>query len=165
MIVVMRADATAKQVSNVIGRIKDDGYQAHLSEGEERTIIGVVGHSPTPLKQENYDTMDGVDKVLRVSAPYKLASREFHPNDTHVPLNGSQMGGKQVLVIAGPCSVESREQIIETACAVKEAGATALRGGPSSRERRHIASRGTARKGCNGWRKHANALVFLSLQR
>jgi 3-deoxy-7-phosphoheptulonate synthase len=129
MIVVMKAGATAKQVSNVITRIKADGYQAHLSEGEERTIIGVVGLGPTPLKEENYGTMDGVDKVLRVSVPYKLASREFHPRDTLVPLNGSQMGGKQILVIAGPCSVESREQIIETACAVKESGATALRGG------------------------------------
>jgi 3-deoxy-7-phosphoheptulonate synthase len=73
--------------------------------------------------------MAGVDRVVRVSVPYKLASRTFHPNDTLVPLNGSQMGGRQVLVIAGPCSVENREQIIETACAVKEAGATALRGG------------------------------------
>ncbi len=129
MIVVMKIGATAKQVSDVIVRINTDGYQAHLSEGEERTIIGVVGHSPTPLKEENYGTMEGVDKVLRVSVPYKLASREFHPHDTLVPLNGAQMGGRKVLVIAGPCSVESREQIIETACAVKEAGATALRGG------------------------------------
>ncbi|PJF41158.1 MAG: 3-deoxy-7-phosphoheptulonate synthase [Chloroflexi bacterium] len=129
MIVVMKSDATAQHVSDVIGRIKSDGYDAHLSEGEQRTIIGVVGSSPTPLKEENYGTMDGVDKVLRVTVPYKLASREFHPHDTLVPLNGSQMGSEKVLVIAGPCSVESREQIIETACAVKEAGATALRGG------------------------------------
>ncbi|MCB9454656.1 MAG: 3-deoxy-7-phosphoheptulonate synthase [Anaerolineaceae bacterium] len=129
MIVVMKVKATAKEISDVIARIKSDGYEAHLSEGEERTIIGVVGESPTPLREENYATMDGVDKVVRISVPYKLASRQFHPSDSLVPLNGAQMGGNKVLVIAGPCSVESREQIIETACAVKEAGATALRGG------------------------------------
>ena len=125
----MKVNASAKNIADVIARIETDGYRPHLSEGEERTIIGVVGEGPSPLRAENYDTMDGVDKVVRVSVPYKLASRIFHPNDTMVPLNGSQMGGNKVLVIAGPCSVESREQIIETACAVKEAGATALRGG------------------------------------
>ena len=129
MIVVMKTQATSKHVADVISRIEVDGYKAHLSEGEKHTIIGVVGESPTPLRQENYDTMDGVDKVVRVSVPYKLASRDFHPKDTHVPLNGSTMGGEKVLVIAGPCSVEDRTMIIEIACAVKEAGATALRGG------------------------------------
>jgi 3-deoxy-7-phosphoheptulonate synthase len=129
MIIVMKIKASAKEISDVIARVKADGYDAHLSEGEERTIVGVVGESPTPLREENYSTMEGVDKVVRISAPYKLASRTFHPNDTEVPLNGSSMGGNKVLVIAGPCSVESREQIIEIACALKEAGATALRGG------------------------------------
>lgn len=129
MIVVMKVGASAKQIAAVIGRIESDGYRAHLSEGEERTIVGVVGESPTPLKQESYETMEGVDKVVRITEPYKLASRIFHPSDTLVPLNGSQMGGRKILVIAGPCSVESREQIIETACMVKEHGASALRGG------------------------------------
>lgn len=129
MIVVMQIKASAREISDVISRIKADGYEAHLSEGEERTIVGVVGESPTPLREENYSTMQGVEKVVRISAPYKLASRHFHPHDTLVPLNGSHMGAHKLLVIAGPCSVESREQIIETACAVKEAGATALRGG------------------------------------
>jgi len=129
MIVIMKFHASSKQIADIITRIESDGYKAHLSEGEERTIIGVVGESPTPLKQENYETMDGVEKVVRVSVPYKLASRQFHTHDTLVPLNGSNMGGNKVLVIAGPCSVEGRNEIIEAACAVKEAGATALRGG------------------------------------
>ena len=129
MIVIMKPHASAEYISAVIARIEADGYKSHLSEGEERTIVGVVGESPTPLKQENYETMDGVDQVIRVSVPYKIASRDFHPQDTLVSLNGAKMGGKKMLVIAGPCSVESREQIIETAHAVKEAGATALRGG------------------------------------
>ncbi|MCB9452005.1 MAG: 3-deoxy-7-phosphoheptulonate synthase [Anaerolineaceae bacterium] len=129
MIVVMKVKASAKAISDVIARIKHDGYVAHLSEGADHTIIGVVGESATPLLEENYATMDGVENVMQLSVPYELASRHFHPGNSLVPLNGSQMGGNKVLVIAGPCSVESREQIIETACAVKEAGATALRGG------------------------------------
>lgn len=129
MIVIMKPHASAKQIADVIARIEEDGYKVHLSEGQERTIVGIIGESPTPIKQENYETMAGVERTVRVSVPYKIASRQFNPPDTLVPLNGSQMGGKKILVIAGPCSVESREQIIETACAVKEAGATALRGG------------------------------------
>jgi len=129
MIVVMKKGASALEISNVIARVQADGYQAHLTEGDERTIIGLVGESPTPLREDNYSTMGGVDNVMRVSVPYKLTSREYHPADTQVALNGSKAGGSKVLVIAGPCSVESREQTIEIACAVKEAGATALRGG------------------------------------
>lgn len=129
MIVVMKKGATALEISNVIARVQSDGYQAHLTEGDERTIIGLVGESPTPLREDNYSSMSGVDKVMRVSVPYKLTSREYHPADSLVALNGSKLGGSKVLVIAGPCSVESREQTIEIACAVKEAGATALRGG------------------------------------
>ena len=129
MIVVMQAKASKEQIASVVKRIEADGYTPHLSEGENHTVIGLVGESPTPLREDNYSTMDGVDKVVRISEPYKLASRTFHPHDTHVPLNGSKMGDNKILLIAGPCSVESREQIVETACAVKEAGATALRGG------------------------------------
>lgn len=129
MIVVMKSNATSRHVAEVIAKIEADDYIVHLSEGDDHTIIGIVGEGSTPLRQENYETMDGVDRVMRVSVPYKLASRDFHPKDTQVPLNGSVMGGDKVLVIAGPCSVEDRSMIIETACAVKEAGATALRGG------------------------------------
>ncbi len=129
MIVVMKKDASAREISNVISRVKEDGYNPHLSEGDERTIIGLVGESPTPLREDNYSSMPGVDNVMRVSVPYKLASREYHPHQTQVALNGSKAGADKVLVIAGPCSVESRQQTIEIACAVKEAGATALRGG------------------------------------
>ncbi len=129
MIVVMKPEARSREISEVIARIESDGYRAHLSQGEQHTIIGLVGESPTPLREEHYSSMGGVQKVVRISAPYKLASRHFHPLDTRIPLNGSQMGDEKILVIAGPCSVESREQIIEMACMMKEAGATALRGG------------------------------------
>lgn len=129
MIVVMRIDAKASEISEVIARIKASGYEAHLSEDRHHTIIGAVGDSPTPLLPELFAAMAGVERVDQVSVGYKLASRAYHPQDSRVPLNGSVMGGQKVLVIAGPCSVESREHIIEVAHAVKEAGATALRGG------------------------------------
>ena len=129
MIVIMKPGAGAQQITDVMNRVRGDGYAPHLTEGEQQTIIGVVGESPTPLREDNYSSMDGVERVVRVSVPYKLASRHFNPADTLVPLNGSHMGGNKVLIIAGPCSVESREQIIEVAEQVKEAGATALRGG------------------------------------
>jgi len=104
------------------------GYDVHLSHGKERTIIGVIGRG-TPIDREQLTLMSGVQQVMPVTHPYKIASREFHPDDTLVPLNGIEVGGPNLAIIAGPCAVESREQIIETAHAVKEAGATALRGG------------------------------------
>lgn len=129
MIVVMKPEAKASDVAGVIARIEKDGYQTHLAEDDRQTLIGVVGESSVPFDQPAIEALPGVDHVSRTALPYKLASRDYHPQDTLVPINGSQMGGGKVLVIAGPCSVESREHIIEMACAVKEAGATALRGG------------------------------------
>ncbi len=129
MIVVMKVGVTTKEISNVITRVKTLGYEAHLSEGEQRTIIGVVGDGDIRQYREQFELMEGVERTVPVSHPYKLASREFRPSNSLVPLNGTKVGEKKIVVIAGPCSVESREQIIETAHAVKEAGATALRGG------------------------------------
>jgi 3-deoxy-7-phosphoheptulonate synthase len=129
MIVIMQVGATTKQISAVITRIKEMGLEAHLSEGQERTIIGVVGDDRVEADRDSLSLLEGVERTMRVSHPYKIASREFHPADTLVPLNGCKVGEKQIVVIAGPCSVESREQILEIARAVKDAGATALRGG------------------------------------
>jgi 3-deoxy-7-phosphoheptulonate synthase len=128
MIIVMSANANAREISEVIARIRAMGYDVHLSHGKERTIIGVIGRG-TPIDREQLSLMSGVQQVMPVTHPYKIASREFHPDDTLVPLNGIEVGGPNLAIIAGPCAVESREQIIETAHAVKEAGATALRGG------------------------------------
>ena len=128
MIVVMNVNASAREISDVIARIRAMGYDVHLSEGKERTIIGVIGRG-RPIDREQLALMSGVQSVMPVTHPYKIASREYHPDDTLVPLNGITVGGPNLAIIAGPCSVESREQIIETAHAVREAGATALRGG------------------------------------
>ncbi|MCC7450817.1 MAG: 3-deoxy-7-phosphoheptulonate synthase, partial [Anaerolineae bacterium] len=129
MIVIMQVGAAPEQIKAVVARIEEMGLKAHLSEGQERTIIGVVGDDRIAADRDSLSLMEGVERTMRVSHPYKIASREFHPQDTLVPLNGSKVGDKKVVLIAGPCSVESREQLLETAHAVKEAGATALRGG------------------------------------
>lgn len=147
MIIVMGVGASAQETGAVISRIKEMGFTAHLSEGEERTVIGVIGDDRKVADPELFNLMPGVEKVMRVSSPYKLASREFHPANTTVPLNGSRLGDKKILMIAGPCSVESRSQIIETAHAVKEAGATALRGGAYKPRTSPYAFQGLGEKG------------------
>lgn len=129
MIIIMNVGASAEEIATVINRIKEMGFQAHLSQGQERTIIGVIGDDRKVADPDMFTLMPGVERTMRVSHPYKLASREFHPENTLVALNGSRVGDKKIVLIAGPCSVESRSQILETAHAVKEAGATALRGG------------------------------------
>ena len=128
MIIVMKHQANAKQVASVVSRVEDLGYRTHLSEGEERTIIGVIGDE-RPVDLNQLELMGGVERVLPVLRPFKLPSREMHPQNTVVALNGVKIGGPEIVIIAGPCSVESREQLLETAHAVKEAGGAALRGG------------------------------------
>jgi len=128
MIVVMKQDATRAQITNVTARIERLGCRVHISEGEERTIIGVIGNG-RPLEREPIERMDGVERTVPILRPFKLASRDFHPQDTVVLVNGVSIGDHQVVVMAGPCAVESRDQLLETARAVKKAGALVLRGG------------------------------------
>jgi 3-deoxy-7-phosphoheptulonate synthase len=128
MMIIMKADATPQQVEGVITQVKSEGLNVHLSQGVEATIIGAIGETHN-IPTERFEGLDGVDMVQRITQPYKLASRQFHPENSVFPLDGFAIGGNEIAVIAGPCSVESRNQIIETAIAVKEAGACALRGG------------------------------------
>ena len=128
MIVVMKAGASDKEISNVTSRIESTGLKSHLSQGVQHTIIGVVGQIFPELK-DTLENMSGVDEIILVSKPYKLASREFHPQDTIITIGGVSIGGKEIVVIAGPCAVENEEQLMATARAVKAAGATILRGG------------------------------------
>ncbi len=128
MMIVMRTSATQQEIQTVVNRVKFFGAQTHLSEGEERTIIGVVGDVRS-LPRDEFVHMPGVDRVIPISRPYKLASREFHPWNSEVPLDGVCFGGSEVVIVAGPCSVEDRTQLLETAHAVREAGAHVLRGG------------------------------------
>jgi 3-deoxy-7-phosphoheptulonate synthase len=128
MIIVMRKDATARQIANVTARVEQMGCQANISKGEERTIIGVIGNG-RPLDREQIERMDGVERTVPILRPFKRASRDFHPQGTVVKIDGIEVGGRQLVVMAGPCAVESRDQLLETARAVKEAGAHMLRGG------------------------------------
>jgi 3-deoxy-7-phosphoheptulonate synthase len=124
----MRHDATARQIAEVVSRVESKGLRVNISRGEETTIIGVIGDD-RPIDRTQFEALDGVEKTVPILKPFKLASREMHPQNTLVPLDGLKVGGPTIAIIAGPCSVESREQILETAFAVKEAGAVALRGG------------------------------------
>jgi 3-deoxy-7-phosphoheptulonate synthase len=128
MIIVMKHQATPEQIRGVVSQVETQGFQAHLSQGSERTIIGVVGDD-RPLENDLFELLDGVEKVVRILQPFKLASRDFHPENTVIEVRGVPVGGDAIVVIAGPCAVESRSQLLETAQAVKQAGATMLRGG------------------------------------
>jgi len=128
MIVVMKQGASHAQIVNVTVRIEQMGCQAHISEGKERTIIGIIGNG-RPLDQAQLERLDGVERAVPVLRPFKLTSRDFHPQDTIVPINGVSVGGKKLAIIAGPCAVEDREQLLEAARAVKADGAHMLRGG------------------------------------
>jgi 3-deoxy-7-phosphoheptulonate synthase len=128
MIVVMRTGSSRDQISRVARRIEAGGLKAHVSEGSEHTVIGVLGQV-FPELRDALELLPGVDQVIPVSKPYKLASREFHPLDTIVEVNGVAIGGNEIVVMAGPCAIESEEQLLTTAHAVKAAGASILRGG------------------------------------
>jgi 3-deoxy-7-phosphoheptulonate synthase len=128
MIIVMKPNSTAAEIGAVIARVQEFGASPHPIYGVERTVVAVVGETRY-VDRESFLNMPGVEKIASITAPYKLASRESHPDDTIITINGVTIGGKEIVVMAGPCSVESRSQLLETAHAVKEAGAQILRGG------------------------------------
>lgn len=128
MLIIMKADATETQINNIVEKVEELGMRAHLSKGEERTIIGAIGDG-RPVLKDQFLYQPGVDRIVPITRPFKLASREFSPQDSIFSLDGVEIGGEGVVIIAGPCAVESRSQLLETAHAVKEAGAHALRGG------------------------------------
>lgn len=128
MIVVMSQRADQNKVDAVLERLQRAGFTIHLSQGVERTIIGAIGDK-TRMGDLALEAMSGVEKVVPILQPYKLASRAFKEQDTIVRVGDIEIGGEQVHVMAGPCAVESREQLMEAAEIVKDAGATMLRGG------------------------------------
>jgi 3-deoxy-7-phosphoheptulonate synthase len=128
MIVVMKLGASREEVDAVIEHIEQLGLRSHVIVGTERTVVAALGEKRDGAKQA-LETLEGVEKVVPILAPYKMASTEVKREPTVVSARGLHVGGGQVGVIAGPCSVESREQILEVAHAVKEAGAAGLRGG------------------------------------
>ena len=129
MIVNMKRAATEEEINHVIDRIKECGFQAHVVRGEERTIIGAVGSSGRRSEIEALRAAPGVAEVIQISHPFKLVSRQLRKEHTVVDVGNKKIGDGSLVIIAGPCSVESREQLLETARAVKASGADLLRGG------------------------------------
>jgi 3-deoxy-7-phosphoheptulonate synthase len=129
MVVVMRADAAEEDINRVLGRLGEYNLSGKLTRGTERTIIGVVGTPIPPTLRDELEVFQGVQTTVPITRPYKQVAREFRATDTVVDVRGVRVGGDSCVVIAGPCSVESEEQIVETARLVREAGASMLRGG------------------------------------
>jgi 3-deoxy-7-phosphoheptulonate synthase len=128
MMIIMNMEASDAQIQSVIARIEANGFKTHFSRGDERVVIGVLGNNPSQIR-EQLVFLPGIDRIVPISRPYKIASRELVNTNTVFPLDGISVGGEEVVIMAGPCAVESRQQLIETAQAVKEAGAQVLRGG------------------------------------
>ena len=137
MIVVTSPQVTDERIAEIVAFIEKHGVQAHVSRGTDRTVIGIIGKAD-PVLAEHLRSMQGVENVIKISKSYKLASREFHPDDTIIEVKGVKIGGDNLVVMGGPCAVESPEQIDEIARLVKAAGAH------SSRGRDRTASRGSA---------------------
>ena len=128
MIIVMSPNATQEDLKKVTQKLETAGLKAHLSVGEERTIVGVIGDKKL-IGNLEMNMLPGVEKTVRITEKYKLVSREFHPENSVIDVNGVKVGGEQLVVMAGPCSVESLDQLREAAQAVKAGGAQFLRGG------------------------------------
>src|SRR5579864_2551750 len=129
MIISMRPHATREEIEHVCERIREFGYKVHSIEGEERVVIGVVGVGDVTACLESLEATPGVESAVRISAPYKFVSREFKKDDSAIKINGLEIGGDQFIMMAGPCSVESEKQIMQTAEGVAASGAQMLRGG------------------------------------
>ncbi len=131
MVIVMRAGATTEQLRAVLDLVESSGFRPHINDGVERKVVAVLGEVDIDKVElvERFEDLAGVEKVNLISAPFKLSSRQYHPEDLLVEASGVVIGGKRVVVAAGPCSVESEEQIVASALAVRDAGATILRGG------------------------------------
>ena len=128
MIIVLKPNTTEKNITRVENLVKNRGLDTHLVRGTEMTIIGCIGDT-TLIDPRLFEVDESVDKVMHVQEPYKLANRAFHPEDSIIDVSGVQIGGDHLGLIAGPCSVESFEQVLEIAQKAKASGANLLRGG------------------------------------
>ncbi len=146
MIIVMKVDSGEKEIDDILKRLAREGLAGHLSKGVERTVIGVVGQTYPELR-DMLELLPGVAEVIPITQPYKLSSREYQPQDTVIKVGDNTIGGEELVVMAGPCAVESEEQVVETARAVKAAGANILRGGAFKPSTSPYAFRGLGEEG------------------
>ncbi len=128
MIIVFKQNAKENEVKRVLDKVEKLGLKTHISQGEETLIVGLVGDT-TRVDPKRIEVEESVERIMKVSEPYKLANRAFHPEDSVINVAGIPVGGKALTLIAGPCSVESKEQVLEVARRVKASGANLLRGG------------------------------------
>ena len=128
MIIVMSHGATEKQIENVIDKVHSYGLRTHPIFGVQKTVIGIVGDDKT-IVVENMRGMPGIEQIIPILQPFKFAGREAHPDDTVIEIGGVRIGGERIVVMAGPCAVESREQLLDIAGKVRASGASVLRGG------------------------------------
>lgn len=154
MLIVMQPQANGEQINNVINFIKSKGFDAHVSKGEAQTVIGAVGSKV--IDKRDIELLPGVKDVLRISSPYKLVSRVFKNNDTIIDVNGVKFGGGYVGMIAGPCSIESQEQVDATAEKLSVCGVRALRGGAFKPRTSPYAFQGLGEEGLKMLRKAAD---------
>ena len=155
MIVVMKRGATQENLAAVVKKIEASGLRTHLSKGEEVTIVGVIGDKKIIANLE-LQMMAGVEKTVRITEKYKLVSRDFHPEDTIIDAGGVKIGGDEIIVMAGPCAVESLEQLREAAQAIKACGAKFLRGGAFKPRTSPYDFQGLGEEGLNLLRKVAD---------
>ncbi|MBM6807834.1 3-deoxy-7-phosphoheptulonate synthase [Faecalicoccus pleomorphus] len=128
MIIVFKQNAKENEVKRVLDKVEKLGLKTHISQGEETLIVGLIGDT-TRVDPKRIEVEESVERIMKVSEPYKLANRAFHPEDSVINVSGIPVGGKALTLIAGPCSVESKEQVLEVAKRVKASGANLLRGG------------------------------------
>ncbi|HAP04162.1 MAG TPA: 3-deoxy-7-phosphoheptulonate synthase, partial [Methylophilaceae bacterium] len=155
MIIVMSNAATEEQIESVIKRIEEKGLEANVSRGTERTVIGAIGDERS-LDPELLESLPGVEQALHIVKPYKIVAREWHKEDTVIDIKGNLMGGKQIQIISGPCSVETPEQMEKSAKAVKAAGVRLMRGGAFKPRTSPYTFQGTGVEGLEMFRKAAD---------
>jgi len=162
MVIVMQPGAAEEQIQKVIERLVEKGFDVHRSTGALRTVLGAIGNK-NGIDIRDFEILDGVHEVLRISEPYKLAGRTFQSEDTRITVNGVSIGGPEVVVMAGPCSVESRQQIKTIAKLVKEAGAKVLRGGAFKPRTSPYSFQGLGEEGLKYLREAADANGLLTV--
>jgi len=155
MIIVMNNGATDEQIEGVVKKIREFGLDANVSRGTERTVIGAIGDE-RKLDQELIDALPGVEQSMHVVKPYKIVAREWHKQDTVIDIKGVPLGGKQIQVIGGPCSVETQEQMDESAKYVAEAGCRLMRGGAFKPRTSPYAFQGKGVEGLDMFRRAAD---------
>lgn len=155
MIIVMNNEATESQIEAVVKRIKEQGLDVNISRGTERTVIGAIGDE-RKLDSELLESLPGVEQALHIVKPYKIVAREWHKEDTIIDIKGIPLGGRQIQVISGPCSVETPEQMALSAKAVREAGVRLMRGGAFKPRTSPYTFQGTGSEGLGMFREAAD---------